>query len=258
MAVEARRGCGYRKVGGLYLVGSGLGHGCDRLPIPLEICQCCGQGIKQTRGWTWVDIAGIVGGDHFDVQCKHCTTSKILHDGPGSRKVGLYCPDTDTFYEPKGCGCGQGCPLCHNVKAMGKGGLLWIGTQFYSTIEEFEYEAKQQGISRRIMTVPRGFELGKTWLLLAHPRGVIKPTGDLTAKYVPAIFRVWKPERIERIFTESQRDSEEVKKDIERGITPVFVPDNDKDHQGSVYDKDEDSVQESNAPVTPPLFQGGN
>lgn len=35
MAVEARRGCGYRKAGGLYLVASGMGSPCHRLPIPL-------------------------------------------------------------------------------------------------------------------------------------------------------------------------------------------------------------------------------
>jgi hypothetical protein len=30
-------------------------------------------------------------------------------------------------------------------------------------------------------------------------------------------------------------------KDVEkRGIVPVFVPDNDRDHQGTVYDKEED------------------
>ena len=33
MAVEAKRGCGFRKVGGLYLVGGGFGIPCDRLPI---------------------------------------------------------------------------------------------------------------------------------------------------------------------------------------------------------------------------------
>lgn len=214
MAVEARRGCGFRKTGGLYLVGSGLGHSCDRLPIPLEICSCCGQGIKQTRGWTWVDIAGLLGGNH----------------------------------EPD-CKCPEFCPLCHHVIEMGKGGLLWIGTQFYPTIEAFEAEAKAQGISRRIQTVPRGFELGKHWVLFAHPRGVAKVTGDLTAKYIPAIFRVWKPERLERIYNESARGSEAVLADEKRGITPVFVPDNDPDHHGSVYDKgEEDAPAESKTP----------
>lgn len=239
MAVEARRGCGFRKVGGLYLVGSGIGNACDRLPIPLEICPCCGHGIKQTRGWTWVDIAGLVGGDH-----QVALTAE---------SVARY----NTLVEGAECECPHACPLCHNVASMGRGGLLWIGTQFYPTIDAFEIEARTLGVSRRITAVPRGFEVGKTWLLFAHARGVIKPSGPLTAAYVPAIFRVWKPERLERIYLESQRDSDAVKADIERGITPVYVPDNDKDHQGSVYDKDEESAPESN---TPSMFEtnGGN
>lgn len=225
MAVEARRGCGYRKVGGLYLVGSGSGIACDRLPMAIEVCGCCGQGIKPTRGWTWVDIAGLVGGDHII--------------------AGAGCDDVVT------CGCHSSCPLCHNVASMGKGGLLWIGAQFYPTIEHFEVEAKALGVSRRITTLPRGFELGKTWLLLAHTRGIVKPISELKTGYVPAIFRVWKPERIERIYKESQRNSDEVQADIKRGITPVFVPDNDRDHQGSVYDKDE---APQGTEQTPPLF----
>jgi hypothetical protein len=234
MAVEARRGCGYRKVGGLYLVGSGGGIACDRLPIALEVCGCCGQGIKPTRGWTWVDIAGLVGGDHMITPPYNHNVSRI-----GA--------------EPYPCSCHPACPLCHNVAKMGKGGLLWIGAQFYPTIEHFEVEARALGISRRITTLPRGFELGKTWLLLAHTRGIVKPTGELKAGYVPAIFRVWKPERIERIYTESQRDSEAVQADIKRGITPVFVPDNDKDHQGSVYDKGAEEAAD-NGSETPALF----
>jgi hypothetical protein len=120
---------------------------------------------------------------------------------------------------------------------MGRAGLLWVGTQFYSTIAEFEYEAKTLGISRRIATIPHGFELGKTWILFAHPRGVLKEGLNSKSTYVPAIFRIWKPQRIERIFKESERGSEKVLADEKRGITPVFVPDNDPDHQGGVYDK---------------------
>ena len=146
MATEARRGCGYRKIGGLYLVGSGLGVACDRLPIPLEICPCCGAGIRQTRGFTWVDIAQLVGGDHVvDVQ----TDMTDFTTGP-----------TQFVGERKTCACREHCPLCHNVKAMGRGGLLWIGTQFYPTIEAFEAEARLLGISRRITTLPRGFVQG--------------------------------------------------------------------------------------------------
>lgn len=36
MAIEPRRGCGYRKMGGLYLVADALGEVCHRLPFPLQ------------------------------------------------------------------------------------------------------------------------------------------------------------------------------------------------------------------------------
>lgn len=236
MAVEARRGCGYRKVGGLYLVGSGGGIACDRLPIELCVCPTCGTGIKQTRGWTWVDTAALLGGNHM-------VPPPYNHN--------------DSHPEPIPCGCNIICPLCHNVGSMGKSGLLWIGMQFYPTIEAFEMEAKSLGISRRITALPRGFKLGESWVMFAHARGIIKATGDLTAKYVPAIFRVWKPERIERIYTESARGSEDVLADEKRGITPVFVPDNDTDHQGSVFDKEEENVPETTTEIPPPMFAAG-
>ena len=54
MAVEARRGCGYRKVGGLYLMGGTGGMPCCKMPIPLHVCPTCHGGIKQTRGWSWI------------------------------------------------------------------------------------------------------------------------------------------------------------------------------------------------------------
>lgn len=231
MAVEAKRGCGYRKIGGLYMVGTGLGLPCDRLPIELSICPCCGQGIKQGRGWQWVDTAKLVGGDH--------TLPAPVNNGHG------------IMLQP--CGCIPRCILCHNTQAIGKSGLLWIGQQFYPTVEDFEREALAQGISRRIQTLPRGFEIGKSWVLFAHAKAITKQVEGVlgnpetfAAQYAPGIFRAWRPERIERIYKESDRNGEEVAADIKRGIVPVFVPDNDPDHQGTAYDKTEDA---------PPLFQ---
>src|SRR5262249_34673856 len=112
MAVEPKRGCGYRKVGGKYLVGGGYAVHCDRLPIPLSVCPCCHAGIKQSRGWTWVDVAMLVGGEHKD------------------------CLDGFT------------CPLCQSTDKMGKAGLLWIGEKFYPTPADFEREGVQMGLSR--------------------------------------------------------------------------------------------------------------
>jgi len=55
MAVEAIRGCGFRRVNGLYLCGEFIGSSCDRMPFPLTTCPVCGQGIKVGRGFTQVN-----------------------------------------------------------------------------------------------------------------------------------------------------------------------------------------------------------
>lgn len=231
MAVEAKRGCGYRKVGGKYLVGGGVGVPCDRLPIALSVCPCCHAGIKQSRGWTWIDVAMLVGGLHKDCH--------------------------DEFP----------CPLCMATEKMGKAGLLWIGEKFYPTWQDFDREGEAMGFSRRIAAIPREFKVGETWVLLAHPSVIpgsetdskaaeewmlanveeckLLTTDQIMAKFTkdtlaPGVFKVWRPSRIEQIFKESARGSEEVQEAEKRGITPVFVPDDDKDHQGSVHDKEEE------------------
>jgi hypothetical protein len=197
MAIEPRRGCGYRKVGGLYLVSGDAGLPCCRLPLRLTVCPCCGAGIKQTRGWTWINPV-LLFGESYKPECNAC---------------------------PAG-----------NPARMGeRAGLLWIGAQFYPTAAHFEAEASAMGISRRIAAIPRGFKVGETWVLLAHPKACAPDAEGRTA----GVFRIFRPERIEKILTESQATAAELAKLAEEGITPVIVPDGDRDHQGSVYD-DED------------------
>jgi hypothetical protein len=113
-------------------------------------------------------------------------------------------------------------------------GLLWIGAGFYPTATDFMAEAEVMGVSRRVTAVPRGFELGKTWVFLAHPK--IKQTSN--DDWIGGVFRIFKPERIEKIVTQAQaQDEAEMNRLVEAGITPVVVPDDDRDHQGTVYDK---------------------
>jgi hypothetical protein len=59
--VEAKRGCGYRKPGGTYLVSDSLGRECGKLPIPLDVCPTCHAGFKPTQGWTWVNGTVLAG-----------------------------------------------------------------------------------------------------------------------------------------------------------------------------------------------------
>jgi hypothetical protein len=232
MASEAKRGCGYRKVGGLYLVSEGGGMPCDRLPIPLDVCPVCSHGFKQARGFTWVDVAGLVGGPH-----------------------------TNTEYR---CRDRWPCPLCYSPQELGKAGLLWIGEKFYNTPADFEAEGHAVGFSRRIPALPRGFKVGQTWILLAHPKtftlpceacagsGLAAPTPEVDSHHPcepckatgtvtkPGVFTLWRPARLEKIVLESQRGTPEMDALVAQGITPVYVPDNDPDHRGTVYDKPED------------------
>jgi hypothetical protein len=239
MAVEPIRGCGYRKIGGLYLVSGSRGVVCDRLPIPLEVCPTCHHGIKQSRGWTWVDAAELIGGLHPECQ--------------------------DDFP----------CPLCMTPEDLGRCGLLWIGEKYYPTPRDFDYEAQRLGVSRRISAIPRGFKVGETWILFAHPAAVEKigtcecghdwtehcangfgPCGKCEKNacqlfrvlMIQGIFKVWRPERIEKIVPESWKVNpekfDELQDLADKGITPVFVPDDDPDHRGRNGD-DEDGEGET-------------
>jgi len=202
MAVEAKRGCGFRKVNGLYIVGGKLSDGCCKLPIPLHICPTCAQGVKQTRGWSWINPQPWLGSTNCTLK------TRVL------------------------------CPAANPETMLGERvGLLWIGRAFYPTPGAFAHEAALHGVSRRIRAIPRGFKLGEHWVLLAHPEACIVDGGK-----APGIFSIFKPTAFEKIVTQTQSEDAEAMADLaERGITPVIVPDDDHDHQGSVYDEADDA-----------------
>lgn len=209
MAIEAKRGCGFRKVGGLYLVGGNAGGPCCKMPIPLEICPCCGNGVKQTRGWTWIDPR------------------------PWLKGFCLY-PE-------------RGCPMADPAQLGERVGLLWIGAGFYPTADAFIAEANAQGISRRITAVPRNFKLGESWVFLAHPKAIRDPIRlhklgeDAPLEWRPGVFRIFRPTAIEKIVTVTQSaDEAEMLRLHKAGVTPVVVPDGDRDHMGTVYDDEDD------------------
>jgi len=203
MAVEAKRCCGYRKVGGIYMVGDGYDTSCSMLPYHLHVCPTCGGGIKQAMGYTWILPAELF------PKAAECKQVSATHE----------------------------CPLT----IPGKHGLMWVGKGFYSP-QSFSAEAIKMGISKRIGSIPRWFEIGKTWVFLAHPEAGSKeakqPDGSIKTVPCPGVFYIFKPSRIEKIVTQTQsEDAMEMKKLGLRGITPVIVPDNDPDHQGTVYMK---------------------
>ena len=227
MAAEPARGCGYRKIGGLYLVGGGVGIPCDRLPLLLDVCPTCGAGFHRARGWTWVGVDKLVQGPH-EIKLPYI----VAGDWPSPN---ISCPETER------------CIFCGHPEQMGRAGLLWIGEQFYATPEEFLAEGRALGFSRRIKAVPRGFKLGETYVLLAHSKAIRTEEYDAEAlaesevgcpfitRWKPGVFYVWLPSRLELIFKESDRGSEKVADAEKRGITAIYFPDEDIDHQGSLW-----------------------
>jgi hypothetical protein len=188
---ESARGCGYRKVGGLYLVSDAIGAACGRMPIPLCVCPTCGAGIKPARGWTWID------GDALTAEAK-------TKDCPNV-KPGDFC----------------GCPMDRDY-SFGRAGLIWIGESFYATPGDFQREAARMGISRRIAAVPRGFEIGKTFVFLAHRFAVPDVSIEGDPEFKPGVFSIFRPTRIE-VICDGTETPEQIIDYEGRGLTPVKV-----------------------------------
>jgi hypothetical protein len=201
---ESRRGCGFRKPGGIYLIGPPEGRPCCKLPFPLTVCPTCGSGIHVSRSWTWVDADKL-----FDII-----------DDDHNHLSGCLQPPEIRLFNP--------CPLASHI---GKAGLLWIGEAYYKTPEGFLLEARNMGISRRIPAVPKGFKLGETWVLLAHRKGIQKEepidsgllggTGTQVS-WTPAIFSIFKPTAMEYVIKGGETE-EELERLVKRGLTPVEI-----------------------------------
>lgn len=73
--IEKARGCGYRKGGGLYIMGGRGGRECTKMPIPLSVCPCCSSGIKPTRGFTWIN-SKLFADIPCHGQCSNCAMGK--------------------------------------------------------------------------------------------------------------------------------------------------------------------------------------
>lgn len=202
---EGPRGCGYRKLSGLYLVSDGPSEPCGRLPVALHRCPCCGTGIVPSRGWTWVSPILIA---HDALPCKR---------GAGSSRC-QHCIVERLIQEASYADYKMVEHLC---------GLLWVGEQFYSTPREFSEEAAELGISRRVHAIPRGFKLGETPVMLAHRKGAVEwitnpDTGAPQPVEVPAVFSIFVPSAVEVIVSGDESD-DEIEALVKRGLTPVKV-----------------------------------
>lgn len=183
---DTKRGCGYRKLHSLYLRDDGPAIGCGRLPFRLDRCPCCGNGVAYSRRATWLNGDAFI--KAYAPVCKNenCFICPLKTDDEGSTHLGMVL-------------------------------LQWIGRKFY-TVDEFNAEAQQLGISRRISSVPRGFKIGKSYVFLAHLDAIDNEDGTKT----PGVFRVFKPNRIEIIVDGTEPD-EEIEAYVNRGLTPVFI-----------------------------------
>jgi hypothetical protein len=184
---EGERGCGRRKTGGLYLVADGPARGCGKLPIPLEVCPCCGQGFKPSRAPQWIEQPERLWNslDCDDGRCSTCPMSNAFESGPAL--------------------------------------MIWVGEKYYKTSMDFTKESALMGISRRIKHIPQKFKVGETWVLLAHRKAVeIAPLFSAKPHWQPGIFAMFLPQRIEIIIRGDEPDSV-IDGYIERGLTPVLI-----------------------------------
>lgn len=191
---ESVRGCGWRKVGGLYLVSDKMSVACGRLPIELSVCPCCGEGIRPARGWTWVDADKLL--SQVDPE-EECPTEELCE----------VCPINAAL-----------------TGTMGRSGLIWVGKKFYPSTHDFMKEAVNMGISRRITAVPNDFVVGETYVLLAHRHAILKNKPEMgePPRWAPGIFGVFRPTAVEIIVDGSEAD-EEIDSLVKRGLTPVFI-----------------------------------
>jgi hypothetical protein len=206
MAIEPERGCGFRKVGGLYLCGSGHGMACDRLPYELKVCPVCGNGVKFSRGFQWLNWKRYAGNHHLE-ETEHLISAKVI------------------------CHCNVVCPVCY-PEVNQPYGLLWVGESFY-TPQNFIQEAMQMGISRRIPAVPRNLKLGETWVLFAHISACgtrISVDPPFGTENIAGVFYAFRPQRVELLIWKSEAVLEYLEELKKKHITPIIIPDDDPDH----------------------------
>lgn len=214
MSAESERGCGFRQPGGLYLVSGGPSVICDRLPVPIVPCACCGYVPPQTRGFAWVSGRWL--GDHRKYTVR--ANPNVL-----TRCFDAVAPWGENFV-------GGRDPICLSSEEPRL--LLWVGKRYYSP-ESFAEESDRLGVSKRIPEIPDGLILGKTWAFLAHPEACVEPVsagfrwlfGDGVVYPAPGVFQAFVPQRVELILHESEATAERVAKEAARGVSVVIIPD---------------------------------
>lgn len=234
MAVEQKRGCGFRRVGAMYLCGGYISASCDRLPLPLTTCPTCGGGIRVSRAFTEINPYRLWGN----------------HDGEGAILAYERIPGED--YVKEGVVCQDIIRPCHVCDPPDDVAFIMMVGEKYYTPESFLEEAESMGISKRIPWLPKKLELGKTIIYLAHPRaGEVKVPAAMQQTMAIVgeseteqprlleaernekklgIFCAFIPKKVEKLVWQSEYAEENIEKHRKRGIELIPVPDGDKDH----------------------------
>ena len=215
MAIEEKRGCGYRKLNALYLCGRYIGIPCDRMPVEIGACPVCGQGLHFTRSMTEVDPLTLWG---IHQPCKDAATCMMCYPPSSSAEVGHY--------------------------------VMTVGKKYYSP-RSFIEEATTMGISKRIPFVPKKLVLGTSVIYLAHLEAVEVRESPMmqeamaliagsseqtklleaeTVKKAMGIFAAFRPQRVETLIREDELTDKKREELEKRGITPIPVPRGDTDH----------------------------
>lgn len=214
---EARRGCGYRKIGGLYLVSDpGITLVCDGLPLELEPCDCCGFQPPFSRNLQRISW-------------------RYIHQAEHNHHIALKARGV----AGEVCSCPPQCPICHpETQELKSHGLMQVGKKFY-TPRSFIKEAMNLGISKRIPDIPHWLILDETWILLAHdntpkvPLEKLKSNGLLEKEpeTFRAVFYAFKPKRIEMPVWKDEISEEEIELLMSRNITPVLLDETPKNRK---------------------------
>lgn len=224
ISFEQERECGFREIGGVYLRGARqLGMTDSNMPLPLASIME-GFQVPHSMGWE-----RLVNPSRF---WDHIVDPNFL----------LYGLKEDAI-------------------------LTWVGEQYYSPAEsiaeaeELQADGLPRGFSRRVnfKSLPEGVVPGKTWVLLAHIKGMTfahwkeraEQFGFDVSKhevlfgangFVHAIFSAFILDRVEYILS-GDETQEEVDAIVAKGFSPVIV--RPVDNEGYAVDYDEATARKA-------------
>lgn len=235
---ENERGCGWRKIGGVYLVGDGVSACCDGLPVDLGPCDDCGFEVYQARSIVPIH-AGFL---HSKLKTHDC-------------KDDFPCPLC--FYgKPWGDLKAEALAKAEKFSGPKVFFLMWVSQDLY-TPEEFIDEAREFGVSKRIAanSLPSDFVIGNDWIFLAHrdtkfPKFGTSPLKDDKDRPVPydvatkrGIFYAFKPQRLELVLYKGQISDADLEEYEETGYTVVLI------------DPTEENIKRHGKGNPPPIIQ---